>query len=273
VLELVALQRGDLDAASALESGSAAGDPFGLLSEDWIALRRAHARGDREALLRFPTRDPDGPPSRFRRLVVEHPAAARLLVGAAVAASQPDRAREIIACTELLADLNRSLPVVVAGARHARGFLDNDANVVADAAAAQRLPWPRGLAHEDAGELLLPADPVAAREQLRGALAAYGEAGATGDAARARATLDDLGARSRRVRARRPRWGWESLTDTELLVANAVSDGLTNSRIADRMFLSRHTVDFHLRHIYRKLGIASRVELTRLVIVRGAEAG
>jgi hypothetical protein len=39
-----------------------------------------------------------------------------------------------------------------------------------------------------------------------------------------------------------------------------VATGLTNQQVAEPMFLSRHTVDFHLRQIFRRLGIASRVE-------------
>ena len=42
------------------------------------------------------------------------------------------------------------------------------------------------------------------------------------------------------------------------LVARAVAEGLTNAKAAERLFLSRHTVDFHLRQIYCKLGISSR---------------
>jgi hypothetical protein len=49
-------------------------------------------------------------------------------------------------------------------------------------------------------------------------------------------------------------------------VAALVAEGLSNQQVATRMFLSRHTVDFHLRHIFRKLGIASRVALTRITL-------
>ena len=52
-------------------------------------------------------------------------------------------------------------------------------------------------------------------------------------------------------------------------MASLVAEGLTNLQIAERMFLSRHTVDFHLRQIFRKLEISTRVELTRLVLDRG----
>ena len=48
--------------------------------------------------------------------------------------------------------------------------------------------------------------------------------------------------------------------------AALVAEGLSNQQVAMRMFLSRHTVDFHLRHIFRKLRIASRVALTRIAL-------
>ncbi|MET0460508.1 MAG: helix-turn-helix transcriptional regulator, partial [Ilumatobacteraceae bacterium] len=55
-------------------------------------------------------------------------------------------------------------------------------------------------------------------------------------------------------------------TETERTVAELVAEGLSNQAVASRIFLSRHTVDFHLRHIFRKLGIGSRVVLTRMAI-------
>ena len=61
-------------------------------------------------------------------------------------------------------------------------------------------------------------------------------------------------------------FGWDSLTATEWSVAEYVATGLTNREVAERLFLSPHTVGFHLRTIYRKLEIGSRVELTRLIV-------
>jgi transcriptional regulator of acetoin/glycerol metabolism/DNA-binding CsgD family transcriptional regulator len=58
--------------------------------------------------------------------------------------------------------------------------------------------------------------------------------------------------------------GWANLTDTQRMVAELVTDGLTNRDVGARLFLSPHTVDFHLRQIYRRLGVRSRVELARL---------
>jgi DNA-binding CsgD family transcriptional regulator len=68
----------------------------------------------------------------------------------------------------------------------------------------------------------------------------------------------------------RPIEGWESLTGTELRVADVVSRGLTNAEAGRSMCLSRHTIDFHLRQIFRKLNVHSRVGLTRLVLERDA---
>ena len=59
--------------------------------------------------------------------------------------------------------------------------------------------------------------------------------------------------------------GWSDLTDSERTVAELVGRGLSNKKTGRRLFMSPHTVDYHLRRIYRKLGISSRVELARLL--------
>jgi DNA-binding CsgD family transcriptional regulator len=66
--------------------------------------------------------------------------------------------------------------------------------------------------------------------------------------------------------------GWADLTDTQRMVAELVMDGLTNRDAGARLFLSPHTIDFHLRQIYRRLGVRSRVELARLAGPRRARA-
>jgi DNA-binding CsgD family transcriptional regulator len=58
---------------------------------------------------------------------------------------------------------------------------------------------------------------------------------------------------------------WASLTDVQRSVADLIAEGLTNLEIAGELRLSRHTIDFHLREIFRKLGIQSRAELIRVV--------
>ena len=59
---------------------------------------------------------------------------------------------------------------------------------------------------------------------------------------------------------------WALLTDAELRVVSCVAAGRTNRSIAEELYVSRHTVDAHLKHIYGKLGIHSRVELTVLAM-------
>jgi DNA-binding NarL/FixJ family response regulator len=62
--------------------------------------------------------------------------------------------------------------------------------------------------------------------------------------------------------------GWESLTQAEIAVADLVALGLTNRDVGAELFLSHHTVDAHLRQIFRKLHITSRVMLARLSVER-----
>jgi DNA-binding CsgD family transcriptional regulator len=78
------------------------------------------------------------------------------------------------------------------------------------------------------------------------------------------------GTRAAELAGRRPDYGWASLTSSERSVAAIIAEGATNRQAAARLFLSRHTIDFHLRQIFRKLGISSRVALTRLVVQHSA---
>jgi DNA-binding CsgD family transcriptional regulator len=62
---------------------------------------------------------------------------------------------------------------------------------------------------------------------------------------------------------KRPTSGWGSLTPAERDVVRLVSEGLGNSDIATRLFVSPRTVQSHLTHVYSKLGLASRVQLVQ----------
>ncbi len=78
-------------------------------------------------------------------------------------------------------------------------------------------------------------------------------------------TTDEAIAYAKRGRGerRRPESGWASLTPTELDVVKLVGDGLANKDIAIRLFISPRTVESHLRHVYSKLGLSSRVQLAQ----------
>jgi DNA-binding CsgD family transcriptional regulator len=67
---------------------------------------------------------------------------------------------------------------------------------------------------------------------------------------------------------RHPTFGWDSLTEAELSVTDLVAEGLTNRQIAKKLWRSPYTIDAHLRHIFHKLGINSRVELVRIATSR-----
>ncbi|GHS88778.1 hypothetical protein AGMMS50218_13440 [Actinomycetota bacterium] len=59
---------------------------------------------------------------------------------------------------------------------------------------------------------------------------------------------------------------WLTLTGAEVRLAELVARGLTNRASAEELLISPHTVDAHLKHMYLKLGIHSRVELTVLAL-------
>jgi DNA-binding CsgD family transcriptional regulator len=66
-----------------------------------------------------------------------------------------------------------------------------------------------------------------------------------------------------RGQRKRPATGWASLTPAERDVVRMVSEGLGNSDIATRLFVSPRTVQSHLTHVYTKLGLTSRVQLVQ----------
>jgi DNA-binding CsgD family transcriptional regulator len=209
--------------------------------------------------------------SAHARVLLDDPEAAAWLVRTALAAGDRHRAEAAAARAGQLAADNRGYSAVAAAADHAFGLLEADAAALERAAQGHRHPWARACAWEDAGAAQAEGgDRAAACSSLERALAAYDQIGAELCAARVRGRLRRLGVRRRRCRhAERPGSGWASLTDAERRVAQLVGEGLTNATVGERLFLSRHTVDFHLRHVFRKLGIDSRVELARIVARAG----
>jgi DNA-binding CsgD family transcriptional regulator len=129
--------------------------------------------------------------------------------------------------------------------------------------------WRGVLLASQAGQLQAGKDQAVAH--LNEALEGYGRAGAATDMARIRGRLRGLGVRRRHweVCADRLVTGWESLTDAERATSGLAAQGLNNRQIGGRLYISRHTVAFHLRQVFRKLQISSRVELTRIVLEQG----
>jgi DNA-binding NarL/FixJ family response regulator len=103
----------------------------------------------------------------------------------------------------------------------------------------------------------VPGGGSAAREPLRAALDIAVRLGATALAERAQRALIATGAKPRRLVLT----GAEALTAAQLRVARLAADGLGNRAIAEALFLTEKTVEGHLGHAYRKLGIRSRTQL------------
>jgi DNA-binding CsgD family transcriptional regulator len=188
---------------------------------------------------------------------------------AASVAEDRAQAETIVDTIEGLAHDNPDFPAFTHAAAHARAIHDKDATALGQAGAGFRDPWARASAAEDQGILLAGAsggsDHEAAIHSLDQALKGYERIGALRDAARIRARLRRFGVRRRHwARSDRPVTGWDSLTDTEQSVATLVAQGLTNRQVGAQMFVSPHTVKFHLRQVFRKLEIGSRVELARI---------
>jgi ATP/maltotriose-dependent transcriptional regulator MalT len=267
VLATAALRRGDLVTAVAhaklLEALSADGTQIWRAQRAWVTAQVADATSHPEAALRAVA---DSYPSPFacRDLFVEEPAAAAWLIRAARSAGADQWATAVAATAERLAADNPDVPVVRAAAAHARGLCHRDSKMLEQAIREHRDPWARASAAEDLGTMLIDVDRDAAVHHLDQAMASYGRVGAERDAARVRRRLRHVGVRRRHwTYADRPTSGWASLTETERAVANLVAQGFTNRQVAGQMFLSPHTVGFHLRQVFRKLGIHSRVDLVR----------
>ena len=88
---------------------------------------------------------------------------------------------------------------------------------------------------------------------------------------RGRTGRPPVAARHRPARDTAQTIDWGLLSDRELEIAELVGLALTNRQIAGRVGLSPHTVNYHLRQVFRKLGVGSRVELVSLL--RRREAG
>ncbi len=190
------------------------------------------------------------------------------LVRIALAAQDHELAASAAATTRQHSALNPGVRSLAAVAAHADGLLSHDGKILADAVALfDGGPRPLALAAalEDRGVIAVDdgATPEAV-DALGRALEIYAHAGAAADAGRVRGLLRALGVRRRLVAERHPGTGWAALTDSELAVARLVAEGLTNREVAERLFVSHHTVSAHLRHAFAKLSVNSRVELTRV---------
>ncbi len=191
------------------------------------------------------------------------------LVRIALAAGDEELAVATVLAAERRAEANPTLAAIVGAAAHARALLDEGAEQLEKAVEQfERTQRPLALSSslEDLGARRIAAgEEKEGIEDLERALKINVESGAAWDARRVRAKLRARGVRRRVVGSSgRPDTGWGAMTDSELAVARLVAQGLTNRDVAERLFVSPHTVNSHLRQIFAKLQINSRVALARL---------
>jgi DNA-binding CsgD family transcriptional regulator len=107
-----------------------------------------------------------------------------------------------------------------------------------------------------------------AREHLRRAHGMFVAMSADAFAARASSELDATGVRV----GREPGATSVTLTAREHTVAGLAATGRSNAEIGEQLFISARTAEYHLHKIYRKLGLAGRVELAQWVLDNPANA-
>ena len=197
---------------------------------------------------------------------IADPEGAVLLVRGALAEGDSERAANLADATRRLAATTPGQPDMAAAADHARGLVEQDAALLERVAVRYSATGARANALEDAGRSWVgQGNQPSAEAVLRQAYALYEELGSVEGAARVRAWLRTVGTRlCHWNHADRPAFGWDSLTDTERTIADLVAQGLSNRQVASRVFLSTHTVAFHLRHVFWKLDVTSRVQLARM---------
>ena len=192
------------------------------------------------------------------------------LVRLALALGHREVAAEVATAVAAGAALAPEVPTVHSLSLRCQGMVDGDVEPMIEAVEVARgvpLLVEHAGACEDAARVLAQTgrrDEAVAL--LAEALERYERAGADAWAGRVRAQLRTLGVRpGRRGSRNRPAHGWASLTATERAVSLLVAEGLTNGAVAKRLYISPHTVNTHLRHVFAKLGVSNRVALTAVV--------
>jgi DNA-binding CsgD family transcriptional regulator len=222
----------------------------------------------------------DGRPGEGMALLAEEQALAASVGGMAAMTCLPDLVRFALAAGDRAAAeaavarseeeaARRGGPHAV---RWCRGLANADPADLAETVAYCRMVnWPLelGRALEDLAVVHGAAgDTAAAKAALREAVQVYDGLGAEWHIRRADTRVRPYGIRRRHLGTRRPETGWEALTPTEAKVAELVAEGLSNPDIGKRLFLSRNTVQSHMRKVLAKLQARSRVEVAMAASAR-----
>jgi DNA-binding NarL/FixJ family response regulator len=233
--------------------------------------------------------DHDGSLAALRRLterndglvatLAQEPSLAPVYARLALRARGHAVAEHVVVIAEQMSSLNPSLVSHQVAANHAAGLLHRDLErllAAADGARAAPRLLARASALEDAGRTLVRhGDAPKGARYLNDALDVYASIDASRDELRVRGLLRAAGVRRRpapaRAEAVRDPSPLGALTSAERRVVRLVTDGLTNREIGERLYLSPYTVGTHLKHVFEKLHISSRVELTRIAVATSAD--
>lgn len=203
----------------------------------------------------------------------------RILARIGLDGGNPGFARKAAHIADLVAQRNPGVPTLDGIALHIRGLLADDPGLLANAVHILR-EGPRPLlladALRDLGSTLLaqnrPDDGV---DALVEAAEIYQHLGAVSGSRAISNLLRSHGIRGVRINAPTPRpaCGWAALTPTELRVVDLISAGHSNRSAAEELGVSPNTVNTHLRAVFRKLDVKSRVQLTIASREHSAGAG
>ncbi len=265
---------GDLDAAEAclaradtrLQSGVVA-DP-GFLH--WTRVDLALARGERDRLPGLIARATPRLPDR-RSPVVANGALGIHALRALLVADELKLAAHVARLHAEVAAANPGVASRQGWALHAAGLVEHDAGRLKAARSAYKKAGRKGMLGWlalDLGDLHAAQGRAEdSAEAHRLAARIFVDQSATGAARSANARLEGSSPAAAPAVTADP---WLTLTKSELRVMKLIVGGMTNREAADELFLSPHTVDTHLRHVFEKVGVNSRVRLSSLYFSRFA---
>lgn len=268
VLAFLAAYRGDVTGASThlmpvIDSPNGHRTPGVRLMQGWVKAENGDLAGSL-AVLR-PLLDTVG---ELRDPWPWAPPRMRVLARIGLGAGDPDFAGRAADLADLVAQRNPGVATLDGTALQVRGVLADDPAMLADAVRILRnSPRPQILADALAdlgGSLLHHERHDEGVSALVEAAEVYQRLGAVASSRVVADLFRSHGIRGVRINqpAPRPAIGWEALTPTELRVVDLISVGHTNRSAAAELGVSPNTVNTHLRAVFRKLDVKSRVQLT-----------
>ena len=188
-----------------------------------------------------------------------------------MAAGAGEFTEEVVALAEIGAERNPDVPSLAGTALQLRGTTRRDLQLLhraADVLARSPRPLLRAGGYEDLGFELVSRD----RRQEGAAVLdqswnIYREVGATGPMMTLQDKMRKAGFRRAQWQSAKPRpeTGWQALTQAETRVARLIGSGYTNKAASESLGISANTTGTHLRSVFAKLGVRSRVQLTNVI--------